>query len=216
MKEIYIFGSVCRGEPDLGSDVDVLVIDTPHTARREFPANWSCYSRRRLRVLFGRGTLFAWHLYLEAVQVWPRRDYGYLQKIGPPRPYRGAVREVTDLQRILLGAVTELTRGSRSSVYEFGLIALACRDIAMAAAPALTGRFDFSRYAPVQLAGAGFPLTSGQFEYLLACRRATTRGGGLRRRPRIERRIITNFPHLQSWCAHLLLRLKNDQLPPQD
>jgi len=62
MREYFVFGSVCRGESDKGSDVDVLVISNETAAKNELPAQWSVYSPRRIRMLFSRGTLFAWHL----------------------------------------------------------------------------------------------------------------------------------------------------------
>lgn len=215
MREFYIFGSVCRGEPDEGSDVDVLVVAENGRAHLNLPAAWSCYGRNRLRILFRRGTLFAWHLYLESVQLWPLGPGGYLKKIGPPKPYTGAIREITDLQHILLDASKELLGGTQSPVYEFGLLALACRDAAMAASSTLVGQFDFSRYAPLHLP-ARFPLSKAQFDYLLKCRRASTRGDDLRRRPQVERLIISRLPKLKTWCATLLYRVKNEQLPPQN
>ncbi|HEY4249229.1 MAG TPA: nucleotidyltransferase domain-containing protein [Lacunisphaera sp.] len=207
MREFYIFGSVCRGEPDKGSDVDVLVIADGAQDLKNLPTAWSRYSRRRISVLYRRGTLFAWHLYLESVQLWPRDTVGFLRKIGPPRPYDSAVREISDLRRILRGAVEELSSGTDASVYEFGLLAMACRDIAMAAFPSLVGRFDFSRHAPLHLP-TGFPLSKPQLDYLLQCRRASTRGGVLRRHVNLERQILTRLPELNTWCDKLLTRLK--------
>ncbi len=207
MREFHSYGSVCRGEPDPGSDVDILVI-SDRRDRADLPSSWSCYSRRRLRTLFTRGTLFAWHLYLESVPLWPRCA-GYLKKIGPPSPYAAAAREIADLHRILRGAAKELADGTSSPVYEFGLLSLACRDTAMAAFPALQGRFDFSRYAPLHLKTAAFPLSKKQFDYLLACRRATTRGCDLRRQPKLERQVLARLERLEAWCADLLNRVKS-------
>lgn len=214
MREIYIFGSVCRGEPDSGSDVDVLVVSDSARDRRNLPPAWSCYSRQRLRVLFGRGTLFAWHLYLDSVQLWPRGVEGFLRKIGPPKPYLGARREIADLQRILLGASKELVGGTLSPVYEFGLLALACRDAAMAAFLPQVGRFDFSRDAPFHLP-ASFPLSKSQFDYLLKCRRASTRGGDIHRRSHVESEILVRLPQLNAWCATLLNDVRHEQLSSQ-
>jgi hypothetical protein len=140
--------------------------------------------------------------------LWPRNGRSFLEKIGPPRPYTAAVREVTDLQKILISALLELQKGTTSSVYELGFISLACRDTAMAAFPALTGRFEFSRHAPILLPKARFPLTKHQFDYLLACRRATTRGGSFRRLPHIERNILKLAQPLRDWSASVLSRLK--------
>jgi hypothetical protein len=174
----------------------------------DLPSTWSCYSRRRLKILFKRGTLFAWHLYLEAVPLWPRGP-GYLKKIGPPRPYTGASREITDLYKILRNSARELATGSSSPVYEFGLLALACRDAAMAAFPSLHRCFDFSRHAPLHITSIVFPLSKRQFDYLLACRRATTRGCDLQRHSGVERQIIGRLGQLDSWCASLLDRVKS-------
>lgn len=204
MREFYVFGSVCRGEPDPGSDVDVLVISDQPGAARELPTAWSIYSTKRLRQLFARGTLFAWHLYLEAVPIWPRGEPGFLKRIGPPAAYAGAKREISDLQKILRSAVTEIEHGTPSPVYEFGLIALACRDTAMAASPVLAGHFDFSRHAPLALSAARFPLTQRQFDYLLACRRATTRGGEFSRNIRMEEQVKARSAALCQWSIRIL------------
>lgn len=210
MREFYVFGSVCRGEPDPGSDVDVLVISNEPSAARELPAAWSLYSPRRLRQLFARGTLFAWHLYLESVPVWPRGAPGFLKRIGPPAAYVGARREIADLQKILRSAVAELERGTLSPVYELGLIALACRDTAMAASPTLAGHFDFSRHAPLALLSARFPLTRRQFDYLLSCRRATTRGGEFSRNARIEQQVKARSTALCQWSAQVFDRISRE------
>ncbi|HWC58441.1 MAG TPA: hypothetical protein VHC44_02010, partial [Verrucomicrobiae bacterium] len=177
---------------------------------RELPPAWSLYSSRRLRQLFARGTLFAWHLYLESVPVWPRARTHFLKKIGPPAPYGGARREIADLQKILRSAVAELERKTPSVVYELGLIALACRDTAMAASPKLTGRFDFSRHAPLVLPTARFPLTRRQFDYLLSCRRATTRGGEFFRNIRIEQQVKARSTALCEWSARILDRIAHE------
>lgn len=204
MREFYAFGSLCRGEPDAGSDVDILVITDQTNATRKIPNSWSKYSPKRVRELFARGTLFAWHLYLEAVPLWPRNGQGFLQRVGPPKHYKNARREITDLRRILVGALTELNRGTPSEVYECGLIALACRDIAMAASLTINGSFNFSRYAPLRFKQMPFPLTKAKWNYLLACRRATTRGGSFRRNRRVERHIVSEPDNLLNWSSKIL------------
>ncbi len=207
MDEIYVFGSVCRGEPDPGSDLDVLVI-AGKLKKAAYPSSWSVYSPSRLRTLFERGTLFAWHLHEEVVPVWPRTGRHFLAKIGPPAPYVGAPAEVAQLREILLSSVDELIRGTTSTVYELGLISLACRDIAMAAAPILTGSFDFSRHAPFHLPGFQFPLGRKEYDYTLNCRRATTRGRRFAGDRRIERRIQLKLDRLATWSADVLKNLQ--------
>jgi len=129
------------------------------------------------------------------VPVWPLEEQNFLKRIGPPAKYEDAKKEITELRRILCDALIELTRGTSSVTYELGLIALACRDAAMAAFPLLHHSFDFSRYAPLHLRSSKFPLSKRQFDYLLTCRRATTRGGEFRRNTHIEQQIIAQAPH---------------------
>ncbi len=208
MREFYVFGSVCRGEPDTGSDIDILVITDEQQAKRELPASWSIYSPRRLQNLFARGTLFAWHLHQEAVPIWPRRNPTFLKRLGKPSPYLRGAAEIEDLIAVLGSAISRLNAGAPSAVYEFGLIALACRDSAMAAAPILTGKFDFSRHAPLHLPTSKFPLSRRSFDYLLNCRRATTRGGKFRRNHKIERHVQSLAPDLRNWALNLLFAVR--------
>jgi hypothetical protein len=207
MREFYAFGSLCRGEPDAGSDLDILVITDQANATKEIPQGWSKYSPMRVRELFARGTLFAWHLYLEAVPLWPRNGQGFVLRVGPPSHYKSARREIRDLRRILIGALAELSRGTPSEVYEFGLVALACRDIAMAASLTINGSFNFSRHAPLRLKQTPFPLTKAKWDYLLACRRATTRGGSFLRNRRTERHIVAEAENLLNWSSKIFDRI---------
>lgn len=215
MAEFYVFGSVCRGEPDRGSDVDILVVEDNAARRAQLPRHWSVYSRRRLRALYSRGTLFAWHLHLEAVQLWPQGSPGFLKRIDPPRKYTGAAREASGLLKIMQSACDELRRGTKSPVYEFGLLALAARDLAMAAAPSLDGRFNFSRHAPLQ-GDTAFPLSKRAFDYLLACRRASTRETDFTRNPKIEAQICRKLPALEAWATNLQRRLIDEELFTKD
>ena len=174
-REIYIFGSIVRGEVDPGSDVDVLVI-VEGRQRLRFPPHWSVYSRARLTSLYKRGTLFAWHLHKEAVPVFIPKDPGLLARLGQPSPYSGAFHEVCSLRRIMNDAVEELHSGTPSPTYELGLVGMACRDIAMAAIPALEGHFTFSKLSPLLLKKPTFPLSKEAYNMLCDCRRSSTRG----------------------------------------
>jgi len=200
--EIYIFGSIVRCEVDPGSDVDVLVIAAPNEAT-QFPNDWSVYSRDRLRSLFKRGTLFAWHLYCEAVPVFIPKGRGLLEQLGRPAPYTGGREEVSSLRIVLDGAIKELLSRSRSPTYEFGLLGMACRDIAMAALPTLQARFMFSRVSPFLIETPRFPISKRIYNLLCECRRASTRGlrspipnGSLEK-------CIRRLPELSRWAMKI-------------
>ena len=69
--EIYIFGSMTRGEVSPSSDADVLVIQDDSN-QSLFPPSWSVYSKKTIETYFSTGRLFAWHLHFEAVRVYPK------------------------------------------------------------------------------------------------------------------------------------------------
>jgi hypothetical protein len=172
--EIYIFGSMTRGEVSSSSDADVLVIQD-HSKPHLFPPSWSVYSRKTIETYFAAGRLFAWHLHLEAVQIYPRTGSGFLADLGEPAPYSSMVEDLADLRLLLENSILELQNGTPSPIYELGLAYTAIRDIAMAASWAMLEKPTFSRYAPYKLP-MRCPLPLPVYETAMRARHASTRG----------------------------------------
>ena len=61
---VYAFGSICRGEIDYGSDVDLLAIVERFVPELD-PSKFSIYSYSRIEQLWDEGNPFAWHLATE-------------------------------------------------------------------------------------------------------------------------------------------------------
>lgn len=163
-----------RGEVSSSSDADVLVIqDSPEP--HLFPPSWSVYSKETIESYFASGRLFAWHLHLEAVQIYPRSGSGLISGLGTPAPYCSLTEDLDDLQLLLENSLRELQNDSPSPIYELGLIYTAIRDIAMAASWSMLARPSFSRYAPYELpVRCSLPLT--MYEIAMRARHASTRG----------------------------------------
>lgn len=172
--EIYAFGSMTRGDVSATSDADILVIDDSRD-RSRYPHSWSVYSRETIRKYFVEGRLFAWHLHLDAVQVFPRHSRGLLSNLGMPASYRSLEEDLNDLTTILCDALTELRMCTPSTVYELGLAYTATRDIAMSASWSLLERPSFSRYVPYQIP-IDFPIPRDIFDTAVGARHASTRG----------------------------------------
>ena len=172
--EIYIFGSMTRGEVSSSSDADVLVIqDTSEPD--SFPPSWSVYSRKTIETYFATGRLFAWHLHLEAVRVYPRSGSGFLADLGEPAPYSSMGEDLADLRFLLDNSKLELQNDSPSPIYELGIAYTAIRDIAMAASWSMLAKPSFSRYAPYELP-VRCPLPPAVYETAMRARHASTRG----------------------------------------
>ncbi|HHE9539890.1 TPA: nucleotidyltransferase domain-containing protein [Haemophilus influenzae] len=60
---IYVFGSLCRGELDNKSDIDILIISDEKFGSEY--NKYSVYSYEKIRELWLDGNPFAWHLYLD-------------------------------------------------------------------------------------------------------------------------------------------------------
>ncbi|MDC8829719.1 nucleotidyltransferase domain-containing protein [Alteromonas gilva] len=171
----YVFGSLVSGDFDSGSDVDVLVVsDDEHVS---CPQNWSVYTKSGIRRLYEKGTLFAWHLYQDSVPVGSEtRKYDFLREIGPPASYDSAPSEISELKNIVVSSLSELLDNTPSSVFEVGLIAVAVRDIAMAASIFINGKFNFSKFAPFELSQLSLDIPRPLYLTMLNCRRSTVRG----------------------------------------
>lgn len=193
--EIYIFGSMTRGEVSPSSDADVLVIQDDSN-QSLFPPSWSVYSKKTIETYFSTGRLFAWHLHLEAVRVYPRSGSGLLAELGKPAPYSSMAEDLADLRLLLQDSLFELQNGSPSPIYELGLAYTAIRDIAMAASWTMLPRPSFSRYAPYDLS-VRCPLPLALYETAMCARHASTRGSAQPRDYDLAANHMKAFPILE-------------------
>jgi hypothetical protein len=173
-KEIYIFGSATRGEVSPSSDIDVLVIQE-HPTPEIFPNTWSVYSERTIEDYYKTGRLFAWHLHLEAVEIFPKTGENFLNRLGTPSAYTNLAEDFSDLRSLLNDSLSELAHGTESPIFELGIIYTAIRDIAMAASWFLLPKPTFSRYAPYILP-VYCPIPREVYNIAMSARHTSTRG----------------------------------------
>lgn len=172
--EIYVFGSICRGEISPTSDVDVLVL--PFTDdRSKLPVSWSIYAPELLREYYSQGRLFAWHLHLEAKCIFSPFERPFLNSLGAPAPYSTMRKDIDELEELLQEAIHELKNGTKSVVYELGIAYTAIRDLAMSASWALLGSPCFSSDAPYRLPNP-CPLGFATYKQAKLARHSSTRG----------------------------------------
>src|SRR5438046_580799 len=89
---IYAFGSLCRGEVDFGSDVDMLAITEGFDSRLDADA-FSIYSYKRIRELWKEGNPFAWHLAIEAKPIFASDGRNFIAELGGPASYKRCARD---------------------------------------------------------------------------------------------------------------------------
>lgn len=175
-----LFGSHARGEADLGSDIDILlVVENGYLepCSEKFPrkADISVYSRDKLEQMFQEGHLFAWHLFLESVPYCSARSEAWFMSLGTPAEYREAREDITQFMGIIEDALASM-ESEDCYIYEAGILHLAMRNLGMILGYLHTGKPNFSRYSALQLPEKFAPsISAPEYEMLLACRRASTR-----------------------------------------
>jgi len=173
--DIYVFGSLMRGEVSPTSDIDVLVIPHGPQGREQYPDTWSVYTTKTLEGYYRTGRLFAWHLHLESKCVFTSGAVPFLESLGKPAPYTTWREDIADLEVIMNDALAELRSGTNSLMYELGLVHTAVRDIAMSASWRLLPAPSFSRDAPFILP-LPCPLSSQVYQAAMLARHSSTRG----------------------------------------
>lgn len=91
--QIYAFGSICRGEIQSGSDVDLLAIasgDSNRLSRSMF----SIYSHSKIKKIWQEGNPFAWHLHIESRLIHSSDNSNFITGLGPPAAYTRPVKTV--------------------------------------------------------------------------------------------------------------------------
>ena len=174
---IYAFGSICRGDMSLGSDVDLLAIVEAYDFRID-PDTFSIYSYRRIKELWQEGNPFAWHLFLEARLIFSSDQIDYLKSLESPKPYRNCVCDCEKFFSLFCEAYASIITGSNSKVFDLSTIFLSIRNVAACFSLGVTKQPDFSRNSALNLGVNSIPLPLNSYTVLERARILCTRGYG--------------------------------------
>jgi hypothetical protein len=199
---IYAFGSLCRGEVDFNSDVDLLAVVEGNDNRFN-PANFSIYSYSRLRQLWSEGNPFAWHLYMEAKLLFSEASSDYLRELGAPAIYTQASVDCDKFARLYAEARHSIDTGTASITFEFSTIFLAIRNFATCFSLRMQSRPVFSRRSALLLGTFSLPIGVIPFEVLERARLLSTRGLGNEPSKSEALATISDFAVVDSWIARL-------------
>lgn len=172
---LYAFGSICRGEVDQGSDIDLLAcISGPTEAmdRNKF----SIYTHERLRALWREGNPFAWHLHLESRLLFSADGTDFIAELGPPAAYAKSQEDCEKFRSLFRESFESLASCANSAVFHLSCMFLATRNFATCYS-FTRGTPIFSRSSPL-LIDPRLPLPDNHFELLARARILSTRGHG--------------------------------------
>lgn len=125
---IYAFGSICRGEVTLGSDVDLLACtdNTTHDFDAEI---YSIYSYDRLKSLWLEGNPFAWHLSKESRLIFSSDGADFLKNLGVPESYTKVRSDCEKFYLLFSKSRKALETNNKSVIFNLSSIFLSIRNI---------------------------------------------------------------------------------------
>lgn len=174
---IYAFGSICRGEVDSFSDVDMLAIVNGRDDRFS-PKDYSIYSYLRIEELWEQGNPFAWHLFLESKLIYSSDGPDYLRSLGEPSTYKSGQADCEKFREIFLSAKKSIDESDLTEVFDLSSIFLAIRNFATCYSLHDNVKPDFSRNSARNLGIHSIPIDNSTYELLEKARVLSTRGVG--------------------------------------
>lgn len=161
IREIYLFGSVARGDNDKNSDVDILIVidDCDEEAYINYkktyaeilnmPVSWlSVYRNHKIEKMHSIGSYFLWHIKEEGIKLYSRDNCLEQQLLTLPR-YKNACRDLNEYSIILEDIKESVKKPVVSCEYELAVLASLVRNTCIAISY-MDGRMDFGRETVVK------------------------------------------------------------------
>lgn len=206
---IYAFGSICRGEVDASSDIDMLAIVNGHDARFN-PSDYSIYSYARIRDLWEQGNPFAWHLFLESRLVYTSDNIDYLRSFGEPSKYNSGIADCKKFREIFLSAKESICSSELTEVFDLSSIFLGIRNFATCYSLHCNTKPDFSRNSARNLGGCSIPIDDSTYSLFERARVLCTRGVGELLSPSEVDKAKMEMDMINSWMIKILRKIKSD------
>jgi predicted nucleotidyltransferase len=200
---IYAYGSICRGEIEPDSDVDLLAIIDDVDARIDTNV-YSVYPYARLNELWAEGNPFAWHLHLESRLVFAEDGVDFVRKLGAPRPYEKWRADSEMFRDLYTEAYRTLSVECGTTVFELSTIFLSIRNLAICYSLHLGSSPVFSRRAFEKLGGDSLNLDTQCADILDGARILSTRGQGPRPSKDDVAHVLSKRPVIDRWISGLV------------
>lgn len=200
---VYAFGSICRGDVDTSSDIDLLAIVVGYDDRFN-PSEYSIYSYSRINELWHEGNPFAWHLHLESKLIYSSDKTDYLKSLRQPSPYQRGKDDCKKFKDIFLSAKISLQETDFTEIFDLSSIFLSIRNFATCYSLVNGSNPDFSRNSARNLGADSIPLDEETYSILEKARLLCTRcSGDLLREDEIYKGKLA-IPVIEEWMLSLL------------
>jgi hypothetical protein len=206
---IYAFGSVCRGEVDILSDIDLLAVVEDYDDRFD-SFIYSIYSYKRLTELWKEGNPFAWHLSTEARFIFSSNGEDFIGQLGVPAAYRKCKEDCKKFYTLYCKAIESISGGSSSIVFELSSIFLAIRNFATCFLLGTKQLCNFSRRSALQMDGQSIKIGPDTFKLLERARILSIRGAGAIINKADIKSSLEEIYSINTWMTGLLNEVENN------
>ena len=206
---IYIFGSICRGEIDKYSDVDLLaVVNEKDNINSNLDTNkFSVYQKQRLSELWKEGNPFAWHLHLESKLIYTNTNDNFIQKLGKPEPYKNLNNDLNKFYNLFLESLKSIKCTRNSEVFDLSMVFLGIRNFASCFSLGNLNEYNFSRDSALKLNEYSLKISQKNFEVLERARILSTRGYGIQITSDEVQNVLLETDKIQEWFEKILKKL---------
>ncbi|MDQ8994938.1 nucleotidyltransferase domain-containing protein [Acinetobacter soli] len=201
---IYAFGSICRGEVDFYSDIDLIAISNDQTRILDLdPNKFSIYSQERLIEYWKMGNPFAWHLYYESKLVYSFNEQDLIREWGEPSAYTNGLNDLRKFHNIFLDSKKQIELTKDSFLFDISTIFLSIRNFATCYSLA-KGHINFHRNSALNLGSNSVPISTENYKILEQSRLLATRGLGTFPDDNNSSKLIECFEDIDDWMKLLL------------
>lgn len=201
---IYAFGSICRGELDFYSDIDLLAISEIKDELSALdPQKFSLYSENRIEEYWRMGNPFAWHLYTESKLVYTANRIDFIKELGAPAKYLNGFSDLIKFKTIFLESIEQIGKTEDSFLFDISTIFLAVRNFATCYSLA-KGEINFHRNSALMLGEKSIPISLENYKTLESARLLATRGVGEFPNERDSSKLIKCFKEIDQWMELLM------------
>lgn len=201
----YAFGSICRGEVDKSSDVDLLACITGPNSDID-TEKFSVYQHDRLRNLWAEGNPFAWHLHLESKLLFSSDGIDFIASLGAPAAYTAGAVDCEKFANLFSDSFNQLSKTRVNATFNLSCMFLGIRNFATCYS-IWRGHPVFSRRSPL-LIDAPLSVDAEAFGVLTRARVLSTRGIGLALSDEEVMLVLRAVPSIQTWIRQLLAEVR--------
>lgn len=206
---IYIFGSICRGEIDKNSDVDLLSIfeSEKENMERFESEKYSIYSLGKIKDLWDVGSPFAWHLYLESRLIFSSNGDNIIKDLGEPNQYKFLEDDLKRFYHLYIKSKLSLITCDDSYIFDLSMIFLAIRNFASCYSIGALNDYVFSRKSALLLKSNRLEISDNCFSVLERARLFSTRGLGEHINRNEKELVMNEFGSIDKWFNIILKEL---------